>query len=906
MHTDDLDTDRPLRLPDPPSETRRPPIPLLSAVVPVVGAVVLWMLTGSMYALWFAALGPLVAIAALGDAVRGQRRMRRAARREAERRVDELFAAVDERHAGERRALWLRHPDVGAFAEHPGEIWRPTPGRSDVVVVGRGQGESAVRIEGTAHTEQARAVRSAARTVPDAPIVVPLTAGIAVAGPPVLAAAVVRALTLQICLAHAPGEVRVAGPAAPAGLPHADATRGALLYAGDGGRALPAGVDIPVIRIDEQVPPPPRCAAVVTVLSPRSARLDHAGRSQAIEIEALSADQAARLADDLAERARRSLGHRVDAVTALADVFAAVPVTEGTLSAPIGVVAGEPVVIDLVEDGPHAVVIGVTGSGKSELLTTWIAGLCRGRSAREVTFLLVDFKGGRTFDALAELPHVAGVLTDLDDTAALRAIESLRAEVRHREQVLAERGARDIGEAAGAMPRLVIVVDEYAALVAAHPALHDLFGDLAARGRALGMHLILASQRAAGTFRDAVLANAPLRIALRVTDAADSRAVLGADDAAHLPGLAHARGTALVRRAADLAPLTVRVARCGDETLADLIAESDPARARPPWLPALPVRLALAEVTQPGAVVLGRADEPAAQQQPLVRLDDAAAGFVVVGAAGSGKTTLLRAVAAQIPDAHWTPPDGESAWDVVAALDGASRGEAVIIDDADAIAARFPPEYAAEWFARLERAAREARGRGIRLVLSTARLSGALARTAELLPGRALLRLPTRADHVAAGGESVDFLAELPPGRGRWGRSLVQFVDAPAVPTAPSSVPRWMPGRRSAGLVAPAGPRVGEFVARCARAGIPTQCVDAPGVAPAPGTLLWGTPEAWLGRWSTLAAIRAEGDLVVDAACAAEYRTVTGRRELPPYAVAGAARAWRLTADGRVTRVRLG
>ena len=92
----------------------------------------------------------------------------------------------------------------------------------------------------------------------------------------------------------------------------------------------------------------------------------------------------------------------------------------------IGSSGGEAVVVDLVADGPHALVIGVTGAGKSELLTTWVAGMCRGRTAREVSFLLVDFKGGRTFDALAGLPHVAGVLTDLDDAEATFASEVKR------------------------------------------------------------------------------------------------------------------------------------------------------------------------------------------------------------------------------------------------------------------------------------------------------------------------------------------------------------------------------------------------------------------------------------------------------------------------------------------------
>lgn len=901
----DLDTDGPLRLPDAPGESPRPPLPLLSAVVPVIGAVVLWLLTGSISALWFAALGPLLAIAALGDALRGRRKTRRTARRDAERLMDAVSAAVDERHREERDARWARHPDVAGYAARPAEIWRPVPGRAEVMVVGRGQGASDLRLEGTPHSDRERALRQAARTLTAAPVVLPVTAGIAVTGPPILAAAVVRALAVQICLAQAPGDVRVAGSGLPDGLPHAEATHGALVYIGDGGRALPAGVDIPVIRLDPGVPPPPRCAAVLTVLAPRSARLDHAGRSQSVEVEALSRDQAARMVADLADRAQRSLGHRADAATALAEVFRVVAEESGRLSAPIGVAAGEPVVIDLVEDGPHAVVIGVTGSGKSELLTTWVAGLCRGRSAQEVSVLLVDFKGGRTFDALVGLPHVTGVLTDLDDAQALRAIDSLHAEIRHRERTLAEHGARDVAAVPGVLPRLVIVVDEYAALVAAHPRLHDLFGDIAARGRALGMHLILASQRAAGSFRDAVLANAPLRIAMRVTDAADSRAVLGTDDAAHLSGLPHARGLALVRRAADLAPLTVRVALCAPETIAGLIAASAPQRARAPWLPALPGRVPLAEVRRNGEIILGRADDPAAQRQPLLRLGTEGAGFTVVGSAGSGKTTLLRAVAAQASSVVWVSADLEHAWDALAGIDVVERGATVIVDDADVVAGRLGIDYAAPWLGMLERTAREARGRGIRLVVSTARLSGAVARVADLLPQRALLRLPSRADHVAAGGDAGDFLMDLPPGRGWWVRRLVQFVDVPAAPFTVPSVPAWIPGPRSLGMIAPAGPRLREFLASCASAGIPTRPVDEPGATPRPGVLLWGSPEAWLGRWAVLAACRAEGELIVDAACAAEYRTLTGRRDLPPFAAPGADRAWRLLPEGPVSRVRL-
>lgn len=948
-------------------------------MVPVIGAVVLWRLTGSVYSLWFAALGPVLAIAGFADGLRGSRRVARRARRHAATDLAAIDAALAERHADERRRAWARTPDVAGYCAVPDEIWRQVPGREEVIVVGRGSARSAVRLEGEPHDDAARAVRRRARLLEDAPVAVPLRAGIAVCGPAPAAAAVARALALQVCLAHPPGRVRVVGAGErgsdelPARLPQREAAGGATLLVVPPGRSVPDDVDIPIVRVADGAPPPPRCAAVVTLTGPGRARLEHGGAAREIRVEALSDGQALTVADELAARAAQ-LGQRIDGVVAFADLPAPAA-SPGSLATSIGSAGGEAVVVDLVADGPHAVVIGVTGSGKSELLTTWVAGMCRGRSAREVSFLLVDFKGGRTFDALAVLPHVAGVLTDLDDAEALRAVESLRAEIRHRERALAEAGAREIGDDPGILPRLVIVVDEYAALVAAHPGLHELFGDIAARGRALGMHLVLASQRAAGSFRDAVLANAPLRIALRVTDAADSRAVLGTDEAAHLPGAPTARGVAFVRRAADSAARRVRVARCAPGDLA-AIADAAPAeRARAPWLPALPAHVPLSRVAQPGRIALGLVDEPEQQRQPVLLLagvrgpfgadpgpdvaagvsaGDAAgplAGFAVVGASGSGRTTLLRAVAAQHPRVSWVPADPEGAWDALAAVDAAPRGTALLVDDADVIAGRLPAEYAAEWVARLERTAREARGRGMLVVVAAARASGALSRTIELLPGRALLPMASRADYVAAGGESADYVSDQPPGRGRWGRRLVQFAmpdavmaGAAAVPglgadrvaaavpglaaaavPGPAAVPGavagqaapgqprlWQPGRAPTALVLPPGQSAERFVA--AGHGVRLCTVDeaaasagpsgsGAGSAPAPGSVVWGTPEAWLGQWRLLAAMRAAGALVIAAECATEYRSLIGRRELPPYALPGADRAWLLAPGGGVERV---
>ena len=150
-----------------------------------------------------------------------------------------------------------------------------------------------------------------------------------------------------------------------------------------------------------------------------------------------------------------------------------------------------------------------------------------------LTFVLVDYKGGATFDDLAGLPHVVGTVTDLDEQLAERALRSLRAELTHREHTVARPRARPTSPrcaaAAGAsvVPRVLVVVDEFAALAAEHADfLHALVG-VAQRGRSLGVHLLLATQRPSGVISDDIRANTNLRLALRVHDTADALDVVG-------------------------------------------------------------------------------------------------------------------------------------------------------------------------------------------------------------------------------------------------------------------------------------------------------------------------------------------------------------------------------------------
>ena len=227
-------------------------------------------------------------------------------------------------------------------------------------------------------------------------------------------------------------------------------------------------------------------------------------------------------------------------------------------STPIGRAADGVIEIDLRRDGPHALLAGTTGAGKSELLRTLVVGIAARCSPEHVTFVLVDYKGGSTFDACAALPHTVGVVTDLDDRLAGRALRSLEAELRRREVLLRTVGANDLssyrdteidGVPTPSLPRLVVVIDEFASLVVQQPAFISALLAVAQRGRSLGVHLLLATQRPSGVISDDIRANTNLRIALRVQDSADSTDVVGDTAAAYLPR--STPGRAMMRLGAD-------------------------------------------------------------------------------------------------------------------------------------------------------------------------------------------------------------------------------------------------------------------------------------------------------------------------------------------------------------------
>jgi DNA segregation ATPase FtsK/SpoIIIE, S-DNA-T family len=357
------------------------------------------------------------------------------------------------------------------------------------------------------------------------------------------------------------------------------------------------------------------------------------------------------------------------------------------LACPLGRgAAGELAVIDLVADGPHALIGGTTGSGKSELLRTMVASLAAHHDPEQLVFVLIDYKGGSAFDACAGLPHVVGVVTDLDEHLASRALRSLEAELKSREAILRRSAVSDLGQyrsagsPGGVLPRLVVMIDEFATLAAELPDFLTALVGIAQRGRSLGVHLVLATQRPQGSVSAAIRANTNLRMALRVQSSADAIDVIDSPVAAELPrnapgrtvlrlgagelitvqtafsGRAHQEvgATPVVSSRSDRAA-SVDAATGGPTELEVVVAAVSAAWARcgrpaprRPWLAMLDEAIDLDEIeadtrgpADPELVVLGVADDPSAQAQPQWGWRLADGNLALIGMPGTGTTTGL-------------------------------------------------------------------------------------------------------------------------------------------------------------------------------------------------------------------------------------------------------------------------
>ncbi len=381
-----------------------------------------------------------------------------------------------------------------------------------------------------------------------------------------------------------------------------------------------------------------------------------------------------------------------------------------------------PFSLDISADGPHGLVAGTTGSGKSELLQTIVAGLAIANTPESMTFVLVDYKGGAAFKDCVDLPHTVGMVTHLDTHLVERALDSLGAELKWREHALAATGAKDLEDYIdlsarrrdlAKIPRLLIVIDEFASLARELPNFVSGLVNVAQRGRSLGIHLILATQRPGGVVSPEIRANTNLRIALRVTDSGESSDVINSPEAANIakstPGRAYVRlgsnslipfqagrvgGRApnyeesaqtqrlepLIRPLSfhDLAspePARQQVKKsAGDVEITDLRLLVDAIRGantamgipeqRKPWLPALDSDVSLADLRERFAdmvdphrpeIWFGVQDLPKEQKQrPLALAPDDCGHLYVVGAARTGKTSTLRSIAVAAAQAFST------------------------------------------------------------------------------------------------------------------------------------------------------------------------------------------------------------------------------------------------------------
>ena len=380
--------------------------------------------------------------------------------------------------------------------------------------------------------------------------------------------------------------------------------------------------------------------------------------------------------------------------------------TYETMKAMVGQKSGgAPVYLDIHEKyhGPHGLVAGTTGSGKSETLQSYILSMAVNYHPHEVAFILIDYKGGGMARSFEGLPHLAGMITNLGGNGTVRALLSINAEIKRRQRIFNEYKVKHIdayielyrnGDAEEPMPHLIIIADEFAELKKEQPDFVRALVSAARVGRSLGVNLILATQKPSGVVDDEIWSNTRFRICLRVADKMDSTEMLKRPDAAFITGTG--RGFLQVgndeifdefqsgwsgapytpdqpfddgsRSSAQMIGITAKPEvtkkkkkKSGDNlnkvTQLDEIVryaaavskEHNIAPIRQIWLPQLPEVLYLEDLDLTEldrshmAIPAGLADDPQNQRQFTVFLDFIRDGHLLIcGGAGAGKSTLIK------------------------------------------------------------------------------------------------------------------------------------------------------------------------------------------------------------------------------------------------------------------------
>jgi len=786
------------RLPAPPKEPQRAPLPIVMALVPLIGSITMVLILHNPTFLVFALLSPISMMGNYYNSRRNGKRSYTQLRKEYQARKLRLEKDVEEAvdlELLDRRTLCPDPAAIAVIATGPRRrLWERRRRDTDHLVLRVGCAElpSEVVIEDPELDDHRRV---GYRTLASAPVTVPLAERgvLGVAAPGDQSRALGRWLVIQAAVLHSPADLQIIVLTDAAGreswdwlrwLPHSrpgDGNGAAVRIgtdadsagrqvaqlldlvgqrtktraeAGEAGfrepdvllvldgsrrlRSMPGVVQIlregPAVGVyaicldtDERLLPA-ECQAVVKA-EPRGLTVTQADSDPVRKLRPDSVTPAwctrvARALASVRDTSNEDDDAALPSSSRLLDVLSLDPPRADAIvarwalggrstSAVVGESYDGPFEIDLRRDGPHGLIAGTTGSGKSELLQTVVATLAVANRPDAMTFVLIDYKGGSAFADCVRLPHTVGMVTDLDEHLVSRALESLSAELRQREHTLAGAGAKDIEDytrltdvdGREPMPRLLIVIDEFASMVRDLPDFVTGLVNIAQRGRSLGIHLLLATQRPSGVVSPEIRANTNLRIALRVTDAAESSDVLNAADAARIskstPGrafvrLGHSslvpfqagrvggrrpgRSDGLDRptrirpldwtdlgRPIDLGPAPAAAVEDEQTDLRDLVeALREAARIagvpeqRSPWLPALPDALTLEDLppvtwdgTHLAPIPYGVEDLPALQERRPAVLDLARFGHLLAaGAPRSGRSQLLRAIAGSIARTH--------------------------------------------------------------------------------------------------------------------------------------------------------------------------------------------------------------------------------------------------------------
>ncbi|MEI2648503.1 MAG: FtsK/SpoIIIE domain-containing protein [Dermatophilaceae bacterium] len=711
----------PIEYPPAPTPTPPPKLSILGIVLPLVLGAALSVALRNATVLAFGLMGPVLTLGTWWSDRRSARRTDASAAAQHAVATERADTRVTQELEDERVARLAEDPDPASLCSRSrgpqSTLWDRTGATPARVRLGVGEVPAQTRVVGS----------------PDVTVRAPVLLDIGqpstttIVGDRGLTRALARSIVIGSITRFAPHDLAVLTASDTADewawltwAPHADdkAEAARTLTIIDGDAVAPSGDARPghtvvLVGSHADLPTATTCRIDVGVdIAGKALMTTNDGTVTRFDPDLISRSVAARVADALAalrSASTASDGSQLPERVTLADVLdaqapgAALDLGARWRAAPRSTVftigARRPgpdglVQLDLAVDGPHVLVGGTTGSGKSEFLTTMVASLAAANRPDELCFVLIDYKGGAAFGACRDLPHVVGFVTDLDPAESARAIASLTAELKRRERLLADRGCGDLTayqrvcrEGDPKIPRLVIVIDEFRTLADEFPLLMTGLVRIAAQGRSLGVHLVVATQRPGGAVTADMRANLGLRIALRMRDTIDSLDVIDSPAAASLPAstpgraiiTSAARGSLAVQTAyanapvrdastppvsivsvdgVALPPLVPSSSALQQTELDALVTATQRAAAelaitipRSPWLAPLPQAVSvttLPPVSEPGAICLGLADDPDQQSQFGWEWSPAAGSLAICGGARSGKTTALRTVAAQL------------------------------------------------------------------------------------------------------------------------------------------------------------------------------------------------------------------------------------------------------------------